>query len=91
MPKRDHGPGVKDPERYEALREQGYSKEKSARIANTPRRIAGKRGGASPGYEQWTKDQLYDKAKQVGIDGRSHMSKQDLIRVLRDRSPSSRS
>ena len=34
MPKRNPGPSVKDPEMYEALREDGASKEKAARIAN---------------------------------------------------------
>ncbi len=33
---RDHGPQIKDDEQYEALRRQGASKEKAARIANTP-------------------------------------------------------
>lgn len=33
---RDHGPSIKDDARYEELRRHGYSKEKSARIANTP-------------------------------------------------------
>ena len=31
----DHGPQIKNDERYEALRRQGASKEKAARIANT--------------------------------------------------------
>jgi hypothetical protein len=35
---KDHGPQIKDDERYEKLREKGMSKEKSARIANTPDR-----------------------------------------------------
>lgn len=39
---KDHGPQVKDDEQYEKLREQGMSKEKAARIANTPRKEAGK-------------------------------------------------
>ncbi|MGP4845022.1 DUF7218 family protein [Marinobacter sp. 1Y8] len=30
------GPSVKDDKRYEALRDQGMSKEKAARIANSP-------------------------------------------------------
>ena len=34
MPKRDPGPSVKDNKVYEALRDEGNSKEKSARIAN---------------------------------------------------------
>lgn len=81
--KRTPGPSVKDPERYEALRRDGASKEKAARIANTPADVAGRRGGKAPPYEEWTKDDLYDKAKQIGIDGRSSMSKQELITALR--------
>ena len=84
MPKgKDHGPTIKDDERYEKLREQGMSKEKAARIANTPRKEAGKRGGKSPKYEEWNKDDLYEKAKEVGIEGRSKMDKSELIDALR--------
>lgn len=79
----DHGPQIKDDRQYERLREQGYSKEKSARIANTPRRTAGKRGGSSPPYEDWSRDDLYNKARQVGIEGRSKMNKRELIDALR--------
>lgn len=83
MPRKDHGPQVKDDERYEALRKQGMSKEKAARIANTPRKEAGRRGGRSPKYEEWTKEELYEKAKEVGIEGRSEMDKEQLIDTLR--------
>jgi hypothetical protein len=31
-----------------------------------------------------SKQQLYDRAKKVGIDGRSSMSKPELIKALRD-------
>jgi hypothetical protein len=79
----DHGPSIKDDERYEALREEGMSKEKAARIANTPPDEIEGRGG--PGaYEDWTTDQLYQKAREVGIVGRSGMSKRELIRALRE-------
>ena len=41
---KDHGPSVKDDEQYEALRRQGESKEKAARIANAgSRRSTGQR------------------------------------------------
>lgn len=76
-------PQIKDEEQYESLRDEGMSKEKAARIANTPRSTAGKRGGTSSTYEDWSKDELYDKAKEVGIEGRSDMSKQELIKALR--------
>jgi hypothetical protein len=77
-------PSVKDEEQYESLREEGMSKEKAARIANTGRSEAGKRGGKSQKYEDWSKDDLYDKAKEVGIEGRSDMSKDELIDALRN-------
>jgi len=86
--KKGPGPSVKDAELYEALREEGNSKEKSARIANaaanTSRSAVGKKGGASPAYEDWTVADLRDKAKQVGITGRSRMKKAELIDALRE-------
>lgn len=82
-PTHDHGKQIKDDRQYEALREQGMSKSKAARIANTNRRESGKRGGESPTYEDWSKEQLYEKAKQVGIDKRSSMDKSELINALR--------
>ncbi|HLV01792.1 MAG TPA: Rho termination factor N-terminal domain-containing protein [Acidobacteriota bacterium] len=78
-----HGPQIKDDERYEALRKEGMSKEKAARIANTDPKEAGRRGGKAEKYEKWSKEDLYQKAKQVGIEGRSRMSKTQLIAALR--------
>jgi hypothetical protein len=84
MPQKSPGPSVKDPERYEALRDQGASKEKAARIANTPRKTAGKRGGNAPAYDDWSKDDLQKRAGEIGIEGRSKMSKDELIKALRN-------
>jgi hypothetical protein len=81
---KNHGSSVKDDETYEALRKQGESKEKAARIANSPRKQTSKKGGESEKYEEWSKDDLYEKAKEIGIDGRSKMSKQELIHSLRN-------
>lgn len=75
-------PRIKDEDKYEALRDEGYSKQKAARIANTPN--AGKKGGKSKKYEKHTKQELYHKAKKVGIPGRSKMSKKELIHALRN-------
>ena len=81
---KDHGSSIKDDEQYEALRDDGMSKEKAARIANSDRHTTAQKGGHSPAYEEWTKDDLYDKARDVGIDGRSDMSKGELIDALRN-------
>ena len=81
MPKEEMS-RIKNEEQYEALRDKGMSKEKAARIANTP--DSGKKGGKSPKYEEWTKDELYDQAQNVGIEGRSDMSKEELIEALRN-------
>jgi len=81
---KDHGPSVKDDEQYERLRQQGESKQKAARIANAGRSKAGKRGGKSGSYEDWSKKDLEDRAKEIGIEGRSKMNKGELIDALRN-------
>ncbi|AZQ43695.1 DUF7218 family protein [Nonlabens ponticola] len=75
-------PSIKNEDQYEALRDQGYSKEKAARIANT--KNSGKKGGKASTYEERTKEELYEQAKKIGIDGRSKMSKSELIEALRN-------
>ena len=82
---KDHGPSIKDDRQYEALRRQGESKEKAARIANAGSRSqTGRKGGQAGRYEDRSKDDLLQKARQVGIEGRSTMSKQELISALRN-------
>lgn len=82
---KNHGPQIKDDEQYEALRKAGNSKEKAARIANSgSRNESGKKGGTASKYEERSKKELYDKAKEVGIEGRSKMSKKELIEALRN-------
>ena len=77
---KDHGSSVKDDE----LRKKGESKQKAARIANTNRSGAGKRGGKSGGYEDWSKEDLQERAKEIGIEGRSKMNKGELVDALRN-------
>jgi hypothetical protein len=84
MPGRSPGPSVKDPEQYEALRKQGESKEKAARIANAGRKSAAKKGGKSGSYDDWTKEDLRKRAREIGIEGRSKMSKGELVKALRN-------
>ncbi len=79
---KDHGPSVKDDDRYEALRDEGYSKSKAAAIANSGDEASAK-GGSQPPYEEWTKDDLYDRARELDIEGRSDMTKDELIEALR--------
>ncbi|GAA1477841.1 Rho termination factor N-terminal domain-containing protein [Nocardioides aestuarii] len=87
--KKSPGPSVKDDELYEKLRDEGNSKEKSARIANaaanTSRSEMGKRGGSSPAYEEWTVEELRDRAAELDVEGRSDMTKDELIEALRER------
>ena len=84
MPKgKSHGPSIKNDRKYEALREQGASKEKAARIANAGK-SASKKGGKSSAYDEWSKDDLEKKAREVGIEGRSKMNKKELIGALRN-------
>ena len=73
---------IKNEAQYEALRDKGYSKEKAARIANTEN--SGVKGGKASPYEGRTKKELYEQAQDIGIDGRSKMSKDELIHALRN-------
>jgi hypothetical protein len=43
-----------------------------------------RRGGRSSSYEDMSKDKLYERAKKVGIAGRSTMTKKQLVKALRD-------
>jgi hypothetical protein len=79
---------IKDEETYRALRREGNSEEKSARIANaaaaTSRKKVAAKGGKSPSYSEWSKDDLVKRAREIGIKGRSTMTKAQLIDALRD-------
>ena len=88
MPRKDPGPSVKDKDLYESLRDDGASKEKAARIANaaanSSRSSVGRKGGSHGDYEDWSKEELLKRAREIGIEGRSSMSKADLISALRN-------
>ncbi len=85
--RRDPGPSVKDPELYESLRDDGNSKEKSARIANAAaargRSSVARAGGRAGDYEDWTVEDLRRRAAELGIAGRSRLRKGELIDALR--------
>ena len=78
---------IKDEQTYQALRREGNSEEKSARIANaaagSSRSKVGRKGGKSPSYSDWSKEDLVKRARELGVKGRSTMTKAQLIDALR--------
>jgi hypothetical protein len=88
MPRGKHGPSIKDPKQYDALRDEGMSKEKAARISNASARSSrsnvGRRGARSKDYDERTREELLATARKVGISGRSRMTKGELINALRN-------
>ncbi len=87
MASTNHGPSIKDRYTYEALRDDGASKQTAARIANAQAddsQHPSVKGGRAPAYEEWTRDELYERAQDLEIDGRSSMTKGDLAAALRN-------
>lgn len=83
---KSHGSSIKDDDTYQALRDKGYSKSKAAAIANAQANddmSPSKKGGQAPLYEAWTKDELMERARDLEIEGRSEMTKDQLIDALR--------
>lgn len=79
---------VKDEKVYQGLRDDGASKEKAARIANAANRDGrsevGERGGESGSYEDWTVEELKDRARDLDLEGYSDLKKDELIKKLRN-------
>jgi hypothetical protein len=82
------GPSVKDDKVYEALRDEGASMEKAARIANAGsargRSQVGRKGGKAGSYDEWTVPALRRRAKQLGLSGYSGKRKAELVSMLRN-------
>lgn len=84
---KNHGSQIKKDDTYEELREKGASKEKAARIANAQankNQNPSHKGGKGKQYEDRTKDELLEQARDIGIEGRSDMNKDELINALRN-------
>ncbi|WP_066795281.1 DUF7218 family protein [Sphingomonas soli] len=79
---KDHGPQIKNDKLYEDLRDDGASKEKAARIANA--READTLGHKGTRLDDRSKAELYDEAREIGIEGRSKMDKDELVDAIRE-------
>jgi plasmid stabilization system protein ParE len=91
----------KDERKYEHIKEsseeRGVSEDRAKEIAartvnkdrreegRTPNRTTQGTGNPNRGYEARSKDELYNLAKERDVEGRSRMSKDELIQALRKR------
>ena len=81
-------PSIKNEKMYEDLRNEGNSKQKSARIANAAaargKPSVGRKGGQSGSYEDWSVPELKKRAKEIGLSGYSGLNKRQLVSKLRN-------
>jgi hypothetical protein len=79
---------IKDEKLYQDLRKHGDSKEKAARISNAAaargRSSVGRSGGKSSSYQDWTVTELKKRAKELGLSGYSSLTKDKLIKKIRN-------
>lgn len=69
---------------YEALLEKGFEEELAEQIARTPGQNEGIKLDVDVRYEEWTKEELHDKARRSGIQEYWKMRLSDLIDLFRE-------
>ena len=90
---------AKDERQYEHIKEsnleRGMNEDKAEEIAGrtvnkrrrtegrTPNRRTQGTGNPNRGLEERTRDEVYNRAKEMGIKGRSKMSKSELVDAVR--------
>lgn len=72
-----HSPTIKKDVQHESLQEQGFSKEKQAKINSPSKR------SEEVNYENLAKDELHKIAAKAGIENAPKMTKEELIKALR--------
>lgn len=91
----------KDERKYEHIKEsqeergkpEGRAKEIAARTVNKDRREEGRTpnkktsgtGNPTHSLEDRSKEELYNRAKDLGIEGRSDMKKEELVKAIREK------
>lgn len=68
--------------RFLDLRARGLSREKAERIINAE--LDGQAVAEPEGFADWTDEELYTRAGQLGIEDRFGMSRDELIAAIRD-------
>ncbi|MFG0246390.1 MAG: Rho termination factor [Phycisphaerales bacterium JB052] len=74
-------PSIKDDDQYHALRDKGDNKQAAYRDTGTD-------SNAQPTdrpntYEDWSREELYERAQELDLEGRSDMDKPALVAALR--------
>lgn len=91
----------KDERKYEHIKEsqeeRGKSTKRAKEIASrtvnkdrreegrTPKKRTSGTGNPTRSLEDRSKDELYNRARDLGIEGRSKMNKEDLVRAIRQK------